>query len=190
MRCRFNLNINVGLISLGCSKNLVDSEIMLGKISLSNNSKQYSYKIVNQMDVADIIVINTCSFIDAAKKESIDTILEAVKYKKDRCKAVIIAGCLAQRYKDEVLKEFPEIDAIIGTGNYEMVTEVLESILNGKNKSVYNLPKNVDYLDSERVISTGKGYAFLEVAEGCDNNCTYCVIPSIRGIYDAGQLKA
>ncbi|HZK71865.1 MAG TPA: 30S ribosomal protein S12 methylthiotransferase RimO, partial [Clostridia bacterium] len=105
------MNINVGLISLGCPKNLVDSEIMLGKLSLSN-SKQYNYKIVNQPELADIIIINTCSFIDDAKKESIDTILEVIEYKKDKCKAVIVAGCLAQRYQNEILKEFPEIDAI------------------------------------------------------------------------------
>lgn len=189
MRCISNLNINVGLISLGCPKNLVDSEIMLGKLSLSN-SKQYNYKIVNQPELADIIIINTCSFIDDAKKESIDTILEVIEYKKDKCKAVIVAGCLAQRYQNEILKEFPEIDAIIGTGNYEMITDVIENILIGEKQSICNLPQNVDYLDSKRVISTGSVYAYLKIAEGCDNNCTYCIIPSIRGKYISRTINS
>lgn len=182
------MEINVGLISLGCSKNLVDSEIMLGKLA-SNNSK-YTFKIVNQPELADIIIINTCSFIEDAKKESIDTILEIIEYKKEKCKAIIVAGCLAQRYKNEVLKRFPEIDAIIGTGNYEMVTDVIENILNGKGTSICNLPENVDYLDSARVVSTGNNYAYLKIAEGCDNKCTYCIIPSIRGNYISRTINS
>lgn len=149
--------MNVGFISLGCSKNLVDTEMMIGLF------KNKGYSIVTEPKDADIIVINTCGFIESAKEEAINTILEMAEYKKKRCKYLIVTGCLVERYKEELIKEIPEVDLFIKFSEYD-------TVLNGLSFE-------------NRVISTGNNYAYLRIADGCDNFCTFCAIPYIRGRY-------
>ena len=166
--------MNVGFISLGCSKNLVDTEIAIGIF------KKKKYNIVNDEKQADIIVINTCGFIESAKEEAINTILEMAEYKKKRCKALIVMGCLVERYKEELEKAIPEVDLFIKFSEYDNICEKLEELLDGEANSIkqdYNRLQN--YI--ERVITTGSKTAYLRIAEGCSNRCTYCAIPYIRG---------
>lgn len=166
--------MNVGFISLGCSKNLVDTEIAIG---IFKNKK---YNIVNDPKQADIIVINTCGFIESAKEEAINTILEMAEYKKKRCKVLIAMGCLVERYKEELEKAIPEVDLFIKFSEYDDICKKLEEVLENKGYSItqdYNRLEN--YID--RVITTGKKTAYLRIAEGCSNRCTYCAIPYIRG---------
>ncbi len=170
--------MNLFFVSLGCDKNLVDSEVMLGYL------RERNYQITNDETIADVIVINTCCFINDAKEESINTILEMAEYKKEgNLKALIVTGCLAQRYHKEIREEIPEVDAIIGTTGYEAIGEAIEQALQGNFsenlKDVNYLPKN----ETIRINTTGGYYAYLKIAEGCDKHCTYCVIPSIRGKY-------
>ncbi|HEX9059592.1 MAG TPA: 30S ribosomal protein S12 methylthiotransferase RimO [Clostridia bacterium] len=177
------MKIKIGMVSLGCPKNLVDSEIMLGLLKNNNN-----YEITNNEKDADAIIVNTCGFVESAKKESIETILEMAEYKKERLKTLVVTGCLAQRYKDELLKEIPEIDAVIGTGGYGDIADVLNRAFSGEKPLEL---KNGDllYLENDRLLSTGKGYAYLKISEGCDNCCTYCVIPSLRGPYRSRKIE-
>ena len=163
------------MVSLGCSKNLVDAEEMLGIM------KNKGFEIVENEEEADVIIINTCAFIDDAKRESIDCILEMAEYKKvDKNKSIVVTGCMAQRFKEEILKELPEVDLIIGTNNYAEIAEILED----KNaKKAYCSDEVLNCRPFERVITTPPYTAFLKIAEGCDNRCTYCVIPYIRGKY-------
>jgi len=166
--------MNVGFISLGCSKNLIDTEILIG---IFKNKK---YNIVNDEREADIIIINTCGFIESAKEEAINTILEMAEYKKKRCKALIVMGCLVERYKEELEKAIPEVDLFIKFSEYNNICEKLEKVLqeNSNNKEQeYNRLEN--YIN--RVITTGSKTAYLRIAEGCSNKCTYCAIPYIRG---------
>ena len=166
--------MNVGFISLGCSKNLIDTEIAIG---IFKNKK---YNIVNDEKQADIIVINTCGFIESAKEEAINTILEMAEYKKKRCKALIVMGCLVERYKEDLEKAIPEVDLFIKFSEYDNICEKLENILQEKEnyiKQDYNRLEN--YIN--RVITTGTKTAYLRIAEGCSNRCTYCAIPYIRG---------
>ena len=166
--------MNVGFISLGCSKNLIDTEIAIG---IFKNKK---YNIVNDEAQADIIVINTCGFIESAKEEAINTILEMAEYKNKRCKALIVMGCLVERYKEELEKALPEVDLFIKFSEYDNMEKQIEDVLKEKVHSVkqdYNRLEN--YID--RVITTGNKTAYLRIAEGCSNRCTYCAIPYIRG---------
>ena len=166
--------MNVGFISLGCSKNLVDTEIAIGIF------KQKKYNIVNDESKADIIVINTCGFIESAKEEAINTILEMAEYKKKRCKALIVMGCLVERYKEDLEKAIPEVDLFIKFSEYDDMCKKIEQLLEEKPHSIkqdYNRLEN--YID--RVITTGNKTAYLRIAEGCSNRCTYCAIPYIRG---------
>ncbi|GMQ56989.1 30S ribosomal protein S12 methylthiotransferase RimO [Vallitalea sediminicola] len=170
------MNIKISFISLGCDKNLVDSEVMLGLL------RDKGYTLINDETEADVIVVNTCGFIQDAKEESIGTIIEMGQYKENgKCKALIVTGCLAQRYQDELIKEMPEIDAILGVSNYDKVIEAVESVLDNKKYIAFEdndrLPE--DYIN--RVISSGGYSTYLKIAEGCDNHCTYCIIPKIRG---------
>lgn len=178
-----NLGKKVGIVSLGCPKNQVDSEIMLGKLTEEN------YKIVNDENEAEIIIVNTCGFIESAKQESINTILEMAKHKQDKCEMLIVAGCLAQRYSDDILKEIPEVDAIVGTGGYSSVTEAIEEAYKGSKPKVMGNLCDVSYMENQRVITTGSSYAYLKIAEGCDNFCTYCIIPALRGRYRSRKLE-
>ena len=166
--------MNVGFISLGCSKNLVDTEIAIG---IFKNKK---YNIVNDESKADIIVINTCGFIESAKEEAINTILEMAEYKNKRCKALIVIGCLVERYKEELEKAIPEVDLFIKFSEYDDMCSKLEKLLEEKS---YSEQKDYNRLENylERVITTGNKTAYLRIAEGCSNRCTYCAIPYIRG---------
>lgn len=165
---------NVHIVTLGCSKNDVDSSMMY---SLLDKNK---YQMVNEPSQADILIVNTCGFIDAAKEESIDTILESVEYKNEgRCKKVLLSGCLAQRYPEELIKEIPEIDGIIGTGNIEYINELLDRSLAG------DLFIKTDNLNSAYIEGIRKEEVntteYVKISEGCNNNCSYCIIPSLRG---------
>ncbi len=176
-------------ISLGCDKNLVDSEKMLGMLSGAG------HEIVDKEEQADVIVVNTCCFIGDAKEESIETILEMAEWKKKgSLKALVVTGCLAQRYRKEILEEIPEIDAIVGTTGYEKIAEAIEEAVRGKKAERF---EELSYLPgagqekaglagkqiSGRVLTTGGYYSYLKIAEGCDKRCTYCVIPKVRGNY-------
>ncbi|MBN2401569.1 MAG: 30S ribosomal protein S12 methylthiotransferase RimO [Spirochaetes bacterium] len=177
------MKLKVGLISLGCPKNLVDSEIMLGILN------EAAFEITNDKAQADILIVNTCGFIDSAKKESIDAILEMADCKKGKCELLIVAGCLAERYRNQLAKSIPEIDALIGTGGYADIVKVIkEAYSSGKAES---FPEQVDisYLNNRRIMSSDKGYAYLKIAEGCDNRCSYCVIPSLRGRYRSRRIE-
>lgn len=171
-------------VSLGCDKNLVDSEVMLGLLT------EKGYTITNDEQEADIIVINTCCFIHDAKEESIMTILEMAALKEQNLKALIVTGCLAERYKDEILKEIPEIDAVLGTTSYASILEAVETVLEGKTYCRY---ESVDYLpdnsEVKRMVTTGTYMAYLKIGEGCDKRCTYCIIPQIRGAYRSVPME-
>lgn len=179
--------VKVGCISLGCPKNLVDSEIMLGLLNRDN------YEITVDMPEAEVIIVNTCAFIGDAKEEAVDTILEASLYKKTgRLKALIVTGCLAQRYRDEIIHEIPEVDAVLGTGNIPEIERVIADQIGGRKdqRLFVNDPADVDYLDSLRMLS-GKGASqYLKIAEGCSNHCTYCIIPSLRGPFRSRTLES
>ncbi len=174
----------IGLVSLGCPKNLVDSELMLGIL------KNDGFEIVNDKNQANVIIVNTCGFIESAKQESINTILEMASLKDENCELLIVTGCLAQRYRQTILDEIPEVDAVLGTGSYIEIASVIKDAYDGKKMSFYGELDGTSYLDGERIISTGKGYAYLKIAEGCDNRCTYCVIPSLRGPFRSRKKEA
>ncbi len=171
-------------ISLGCDKNLVDSEVMLGII------REKNYEITNDEKEADIIIINTCCFINDAKEESIEMILEMAELKKNaNLKALIVTGCLAQRYQSEIEDEIPEVDAIVGTTGYERIGEIIDEAIAGKKSESF---ATLDYLpkgNGKRVNTTGGYYSYLKIAEGCDKHCTYCIIPSIRGNYRSVPME-
>ena len=169
------MNKKIGLVSLGCPKNLVDSELMLGAL------KNCGYEIVADSKEAQIIIVNTCGFIESAKQESINTIIEMAAFKNSSCELLIVTGCLAQRYGQMILDEIPEVDAVLGTGSYSEIASVINKAYEGEHPEIYGDLEGTIYLEGERVLSTGKSYAYLKIAEGCDNCCTYCVIPSLRG---------
>ena len=177
--------MNILFISLGCDKNLVDSEYMLGMLTASG------YTITDDETAADVIVVNSCCFIGDAKEESIQTILSMAQYKESgRLKALIVTGCLAQRYQDEILQEIPEVDAVVGTNAYDAIVEAVESALSGSIYKNYRAPEGLpDLHEKKRIVTTGGHYAYLKIAEGCDKHCTYCVIPSIRGAYRSVPME-
>ncbi len=170
---------NVGIVSLGCSKNLTDSEVMLGILS-------EKYNLVSELSEADIIIVNTCCFIDDAKQESIDAILDAAEYKCGRCKKLVVAGCLSERYKSEILKEIPEVDIILGTADYHRISEIIE---NDIRESFGDIDVSPNYSILPRLNSQPFFTAYLKIADGCDNHCTYCVIPSIRGKFRSRAIE-
>ena len=164
-------------ISLGCDKNLLDSEMMMGLLH------DRGYEFTDNEEEADIIVINTCGFINDAKEESINTILEMAKYKENNLKALIVAGCLVERYKNEILQELPEIDAIVGTTAFDKICDVVDDVLADKKHNELESINKMCRPDVKRIITTGGYYSYLKIAEGCDKHCTYCSIPMIRGAY-------
>lgn len=164
-------------VSLGCDKNLVDSEMMMGLL------KEKGYEFTDDEKDADIAVINTCGFINSAKEESIQTILEMAENKKGKMKAIIAAGCLAQRYKDEIQKELPEIDAVVGTTAFDKICEVVEGVLARREHNEFRDINSFCRPDTDRIITTGGYYSYLKIAEGCDKRCTYCSIPLFKGAY-------
>lgn len=176
--------MNILFISLGCDKNLVDSEVMLGLLD------KKGYKIVIEESEADVIVINTCCFINDAKEESVQTILEMAEYKKEgRLKALIVTGCLAQRYQQEILDEIPEVDAVLGTTSYDKITEAVEEALTGNGHVEVTDINALPLVDEKRLVTTGGHFAYLKIAEGCDKHCTYCIIPKLRGNYRSVPME-
>ena len=182
--------MNILFVSLGCDKNLVDTEVMLGMLA------SRGYQMVEDESEADIIVINTCCFIHDAKEESIQNILEMADLKKTgRLKALIVTGCLAQRYKEEIIQEIPEVDAVLGTTSYEEIAHVIDGVLSDspmERGDVRLTMKDVDYLpvtDTHRMVTTGGHFAYLKIAEGCDKHCTYCIIPKVRGDFRSVPME-
>jgi ribosomal protein S12 methylthiotransferase len=182
--------MKVGLVSLGCPKNLVDSEVMLGL------AQEAGHELTNDAAGADVLVVNTCAFIDRAKQESIDTILEMAQHKKDgNCRRLIVTGCLAERYRDELKKEIPEIDAVLGTGEVPDIVGAIGSgsaaarplhFFRGAESQIPNpksLPTYIYDADTPRLLATPKHYAYVKIAEGCDYKCAFCIIPKLRGQY-------
>lgn len=172
-------------ISLGCDKNLVDSEMMLGLLS------KKGYGFTDDEAEADIVVVNTCCFINDAKQESIDTILEMAELRKSgSVKALVVTGCLAQRYREEIQKEIPEVDMIVGVSAIDEITRALDEFFEGKKENYYGDPERKPLTDTKRVLTTGGHYAYLKIAEGCDKHCTYCVIPKVRGSYRSIPMES
>ena len=175
--------IKVGMVSLGCSKNLVDSERMLYKL------RNHGYELVTEPGLADIAVVNTCGFIQSAKEEAIETIIELGKLKEEgTLKKIVITGCLTERYKDEAASQFPEADAVIGIGDNKDIVDILDKVLAGE-RYVHFSPKLEAELEGERIISTLPFFTYLKVAEGCSNCCTYCAIPMIRGKFRSVPME-
>ncbi|MDE7105189.1 MAG: 30S ribosomal protein S12 methylthiotransferase RimO [Ruminococcus sp.] len=177
------MSIKVGVVSLGCSKNLVDSERMLFKL------RKNGYELVTEAGLADVAIVNTCGFIQSAKEEAIETILELVTLKNEgTIKKIIITGCLTERYKEEASELFPEADAVIGIGNNKDIVDILNQVLNGE-RIIDFAPKLDAELTGDRIISTLPFFSYLKIAEGCSNCCTYCAIPSIRGRYRSVPME-
>lgn len=175
--------VKVGMVSLGCSKNLVDSERMLYKL------KSHGYKLVTEPGLSDIAVVNTCGFIQSAKEEAIETILELAKLKEEgTIKKIVITGCLVERYKEETAELFPEADAVIGIGNNKDIVDILDIVMRGE-RYVNFAPKLDAEITGERIISTLPFFAYLKIAEGCSNCCTYCAIPQIRGKFRSVPME-
>lgn len=171
-------------ISLGCDKNLADSEQMLGIL------RNKGYEFTDDECEADIIVVNSCCFISDAKEESINTILDMAQCKTHyKCQALIVTGCLAERYKEEIYKEIPEVDAVIGTSSYDAIAEAVEQALEGKKPQVFKDLNRLPDIRTERVVTTGGYFAHLKIAEGCDKHCTYCIIPKVRGNYRSVPME-
>ena len=176
--------MNILFISLGCDKNLVDSEVMLGLLAAKG------YRMVDDEMQADIIIVNTCCFIHDAKEESIQTILEMAQYKTDgRLKVLVVTGCLAQRYQQEILDEIPEVDAVLGTTSYDKIVEAVEEALAGTGHVEVEDIDALPLVDTRRLVTTGGHFAYLKIAEGCDKHCTYCIIPKIRGDFRSVPME-
>ncbi len=174
---------SIGIVSLGCAKNQTDAETMLGILA------EDGFTITADSADADIIIVNTCGFIESAKRESIDAILEMAEYKNGKCRLLIATGCLAERYSGEMLKELPEVDAVVGTGDYDKIAEVIRTAVNGEKPVISghinrSVPERLP-----RILSTPPYTAYLKIADGCDNNCTYCAIPLIRGRYRSRRME-
>ena len=171
-------------ISLGCDKNLTDSERMLGLL------RREGYEFTDDETEAEVIVVNTCSFIGDAKEESVNTLLEMAEYKKTgACRVLLAAGCLAQRYRQEILDEIPEVDGVIGTTAYDHIGQVLREALEGRRSLCLEEISRLPSMESPRIVTTGGYYAFLKIAEGCGKHCTYCIIPSLRGSYRSYPME-
>ena len=176
--------MNILFISLGCDKNLVDTEVMLGLLA------QKGHQMVDSEEMADVIVVNTCCFIHDAKEESIQTILEMAEYKKEgTLKALIVTGCLAQRYKQEILDEIEEVDAVLGTTSYDKIVDAIEEALKGHKSLELEDIDALPVVESKRLVTTGGHFAYLKIAEGCDKHCTYCIIPKIRGNFRSVPME-
>ncbi|MBE6022776.1 MAG: 30S ribosomal protein S12 methylthiotransferase RimO [Cellulosilyticum sp.] len=180
------MNYLVSFVSLGCDKNLVDSEHMLGLLN------QGGFTLTGEEQKADVIVVNTCCFIEDAKKESIENILEVAQYKETgNCKALIVTGCMAQRYKEEILNEIEEVDAVVGTTSYDKIVDIANGILEQKGLRT----QSFDLIDREmldempRILTTAGYFAYLKISEGCDKHCTYCIIPKLRGKYRSRKME-
>ena len=175
----------LGYVSLGCAKNLVDTEVMLGLL------KENGYSITDDLSQAELIIVNTCTFIEKAKEESINTILEMVSYKQNGlCKGLIVAGCLSQQYQDELFQEIPEIDALIGTGAWNQVMTAVETIEQGNRSSIMDSITNIYDERMPRIQTTPRYSAYVKIAEGCNNGCTFCIIPKVRGAFRSRTIES
>ena len=178
-------NLKIALESLGCSKNLVDAEIMLGLLNKNG------HQLVGDYNDADIVIVNTCGFIESAKQESIDSIVQYANLKNEGSLSyLLVSGCLAQRYPDELMEEIPEIDAIVGTGSYQNITDVVEDLTK---RDGIRLIEDINFSFNEdlpRYVSTPDHLAYLKIGEGCDNHCTYCIIPKLRGKYRSRDIES
>ena len=173
----------VGFVSLGCSKNLMDTEVMLAKLVKAG------YQIVPQDIDADIIIINTCAFIESAKQEAIDNILDVAWLKEHRkLKGIVVTGCLAERYQTEIFKEIPEVDAVLGVGSINRIVKAVDAVAKGLQYSAFD-DKNTCELGGDRIVTTPEYMAYIKISEGCDNRCTYCAIPSIRGKFRSRPIE-
>ena len=177
--------LKAGIISLGCSKNLVDSELMIGIL------RDHKINIINEPNKADILIVNTCGFIDSAKEESITTILQMAEYKKSgKCKALIVTGCLAERYKDILLEELPEVSVFLGVGSYHKIIEAINEALLNKRFCIFDNNNQAYNEQINRVRTTPDYSAYVKIADGCDNWCSYCAIPSIRGPFRSRKIES
>lgn len=175
--------IKVGMVSLGCPKNQVDAEILMGLL------RQDGFELTPDAGLADVVVVNTCGFIESAKQESIENILEFCQLKKEgRIKCVVATGCLAERYREELVKEIPELDVVLGIGSNEQIAAAVRTALDGKKSVLFDAKKEDLPLNGGRVLSTLPFYAYLKIAEGCDNRCSYCAIPMIRGRFRSREM--
>lgn len=173
----------IGIVSLGCAKNQVDSEMMLAR------AVRAGYEITQDVAKADAIIVNTCAFIDEAKNEAIENILEMAQFKKEgKCKGLIVTGCLPERFQDEIMEQMPEIDAVLGTGSYLKIAEALDEVLAGRPYRDFG-EKEAAPISASRVLTTPFYTAYLRIAEGCDNHCAYCTIPAIRGAYRSRPME-
>jgi ribosomal protein S12 methylthiotransferase len=177
------MKYKVGIVSLGCAKNQVDAEMLLAKLNKDE------FEISQDVALCDAAIINTCAFIEPAKQESIEEILELAKLKDEgQIKCLVVTGCLAERYKEEVMKQLPEIDACIGIGANDKIAEIIRKALVGEKQEVFPPKENLS-LEGDRIQSTPRHYAYLKIADGCDNHCTYCAIPMIRGKYRSRTIE-
>ncbi len=179
--------MKISFVSLGCDKNLVDSEIMLGLID------EGGHTIISDSSEADIIIINTCGFIMDATEEGIDTILELASYKKDgKCSGLIVTGCMAERYREQIFEELPEVDAVVGVGDFQEIVQVIDRVSNNEKVTLItdSNKRLSETLSHKRILSTAGHFAYLKIAEGCDNHCTYCTIPSIRGKFRSRTMES
>lgn len=178
------MSIKIGFVSLGCAKNLMDTEVMLHHVA------EAGYEITPDETEADVVIINTCAFIESAKKEAIDNILDIAWLKKNRSlKGIVVCGCLSERYRDEILKEFPEVDAVLGTGSIHSITEAIAEVLKGKRYSRFDDQEKIDF-GGDRAVTTGDAFAYIKISEGCRNRCAYCAIPSIRGNFRSRSMES
>lgn len=177
--------IKILFISLGCDKNLVDTEMMLGMLV------QKGYTVTDDEAKADVVIVNTCCFINDAKQESINTLLEMAQLRENgSIKALVAAGCLAQRYKEEIQTEIPEVDAIVGTTAIDAITDAVEAVLSGTAKNYFEDINRKPVYDKNRIVTTGGHFAYLKIAEGCDKHCSYCIIPKVRGNYRSIPMES
>ena len=175
--------VKVGMVSLGCAKNLVNGEQMLHLL------RRAGYEITDDLAETEVLIVNTCAFIESAKQEAIDTILEFAELRKEgRLQKLLVTGCLSQRYRVEILQDLPEVDGLLGTGSYDEIDKAVAAVLRGE-KPEYFGDISAPVSEEERIVTTGPGWAYLKIAEGCDNRCSYCVIPSIRGRYRSRPME-
>jgi len=176
--------MKIFFVSLGCDKNLVDSEMMIGMLA------EKGHVITDDEKEAEVVVINTCCFILDAKQESIDTILQMAELKKNgKMKVLIVTGCLGERYKEEIQKEIPQVDAILGTNSFDLISDAIDEVMGGKKQNHFKNIQDVPVHGKKRMITTGGHYAYLKIAEGCDKHCTYCIIPKIRGNFRSVPME-
>ncbi len=174
----------IGFVSLGCAKNLVDTEVML------RHALDAGYEVTPDETEADIVIVNTCGFIESAKKEAIDNILDVAWLKENRkLKGIIVTGCLAERYREEIMREMPEVDALLGTGSIHSICDAIEAVLKGKIFVEFKDQEKIDF-GGDRIVTTGDAFAYLKISEGCRNRCTYCAIPLIRGNFRSRDMDS